>query len=261
MTAAASDLGVLKSISAAERATLIRINGTVRDDCEYYSIMRQLFQPRRREPLKRTLLAAGIASSLLYTAMNIFIPLRWSQYDWISQTVSELSAIGSPTRLVWMLGATIYVICVAGFGVGIRMAANQNRKLKHLGSIFLAYGVVCLFWPSMHQRAVLAAGQGTLTDTLHLVWAGMSILIMLAAMMVGASSLTRRFRNYSIVTIAVMTGFGILTSLSADRVAQDLPTPMIGLWERISIGAFLLWVVVLAAGLLKVRYAMNAMQR
>ena len=32
------------------------------------------------------------------------------------------------------------------------------------------------------------------------------------------------------------------------RIAANLPTPWIGVWERINLGVFLLWVVVLALG-------------
>jgi hypothetical protein len=42
-----------------------------------------------------------------------------------------------------------------------------------------------------------------------------------------------------------------LTGLAAPRVQANLPTPLIGIWERINIIGFLLWVVVLAIILLR----------
>ena len=47
---------------------------------------------------ERTLLVCGILSSLLYVAMTIFVAMQWEGYSSISQTISELSAIGAPTR-------------------------------------------------------------------------------------------------------------------------------------------------------------------
>jgi hypothetical protein len=41
--------------------------------------------------------------------------------------------------------------------------------------------------------------------------------------------------------------------LDGPRIAANLPTPWVGLWERINIGVFLLWVVVLAIALLRRR--------
>ena len=48
--------------------------------------------------LQKILLMCGIVSSLLYVAMNIFVAMQWDAYSSVSQTVSELSAIGAPTR-------------------------------------------------------------------------------------------------------------------------------------------------------------------
>ena len=43
------------------------------------------------------LLVCGILSSLLYVAMNVFVPMLFEGYSLVSQTVSELSAIGERT--------------------------------------------------------------------------------------------------------------------------------------------------------------------
>jgi hypothetical protein len=56
--------------------------------------------------IRKTLLVCGILSSLLYVAMTVFIAMQWEGYSSASQTVSELSAIGAPTRSLWVaLGA------------------------------------------------------------------------------------------------------------------------------------------------------------
>ena len=52
-------------------------------------------------------------------------------------------------------------------------------------------------------------------------------------------------------TIVILLAFGGLTIANATRVATNLPTPWAGLWERINIGVFLIWVVVLAVILLR----------
>jgi hypothetical protein len=103
----------------------------------------------------------------------------------------------------------------------------------------------------MHQREVLAAGGATLTDTLHLVWSAGTVLFMVTAMIYSATAIGSWFRAYSVFTIALMAFFGTLTGLDADRVRLNLPTPLLGIWERLMIGAFLVWTVVLALVLLK----------
>jgi hypothetical protein len=78
----------------------------------------------------------------------------------------------------------------------------------------------------------------------------MSLFILLA-MGFGATLLGKRFRYYSYATIAILIVFGVLTSLQAGKMVADEPTPWMGLTERINIYATMLWVAVLAIGLLR----------
>jgi hypothetical protein len=78
---------------------------------------------------------------------------------------------------------------------------------------------------------------------------------MMLAIGFGAVALRKHFRRFSIVTLAIILVFGALTVPYAPRLEANLPTPWLGVWERISIGAFLLWVVVLAITLLTVHDA------
>ena len=113
------------------------------------------------------------------------------------------------------------------------------------------YSVVGLFWPPRHQREVLAAGGKTLTDTLHLTWAMVTVVLMMLAIGFAAAALGKRFRVYSVASIAMMFGFGMLTSREAPRIEANLPTPWVGVWGRLDIAVFLLWVVVLAITILR----------
>jgi hypothetical protein len=45
--------------------------------------------------------------------------------------------------------------------------------------------------------------------------------------------------------------FGILAGFEGPRIAANLPTPWLGVYERINIFGYLLWVVVLAIALLR----------
>jgi hypothetical protein len=86
---------------------------------------------------------------------------------------------------------------------------------------------------------------------MHIVFTMVWGLFALAAIGFAAAALGKRFRRYSVATILIMIAFIALTSLDAPRIAQDLPTPWIGVWERINIAAYLLWVAVLAVALLR----------
>lgn len=212
--------------------------------------------PQRWRMLRTVLLVCGILSSLLYGVM--ITAIRYEGYNPVSQVPSELTAIGAPTRPLWMVLGPVYDVLVVAFGVGVWMSAGGKRALRIVGGLFIGFGILGgVLWPfaAMHQREVLAAGGGTPSDTLHVVLGVMTVLFMLVALGFGATAFGTRFRLYSIVTILILFVFGAFTGLDSSRLQANLPTPWIGLWERITIFGFLLWVVVLAVALLRARAA------
>jgi hypothetical protein len=204
-----------------------------------------------RQWWRRAFLACGIVSSLVYGAM--IWAIRYEGYSLVSQVPSELTAIGAPTRALWAQLGWIYTMLVTAFGVGLWKSAGRNRAVRIVGGLILAYASLGLLWPfaAMHQREVLAAGGGTSSDTMHVVLGGVTVFLMFLAIGFGATAFGTRFRIYSIATTIVLLTFGALTFIEAPRLQANLPTPWIGLWERINISVFLLWVVVLAAALLR----------
>ncbi|MBS1773779.1 MAG: DUF998 domain-containing protein [Bacteroidetes bacterium] len=193
-------------------------------------------------------LACGIIASVLYIIINMIVPAQWPEYNSITQTVSELSAVAAPTRKLWMVLCTPYSLFMIAFAWGVWKSAGANKKLRIAGALLVVYGITGVFWPfaPMHLRETLAAGGGTISDTMHLVLAGVTQVIYLVALGLSAAALGKGFRIYSILTFIILAVFGFLTFLEAPNVSTNQPTPTIGIWERINIGVFLLWVIVLA---------------
>jgi hypothetical protein len=203
--------------------------------------------------LRGTLLWCGIVSSVLYGVMTAIIATRWPGYSSASQTISELSAIGAPTRALWVSCAAFYTVLVAGFGCGVWTSAGRRRGLRVAGASIVAYGSLGLLWPfaPMHLRELLAAGGGTVSDTVHLTLAGVTVVLMIVAMVSAATAFGVRVRLCSAASLAILFVCGALTFAEAPNVGANLPTPWIGVWERINVGVFLIWVIVLAAALLR----------
>lgn len=198
--------------------------------------------------LRNTLLVCGILSSLLFIVMNVLLPMEWDAYSSASQTVSELSAIDAPTRAQWLKLGMVYTLLVITFGIGVAASAHQNHPLRVTGFLIIAYGVVGFAWPyaPMHLR-----GAGfSFTDIMHLNLAVISFMLMLLSMGFGAAALGIWFRVYSILSLIILFVAGVLTSLNVPQIFADLPTPRVGIWERMGIGVFLVWIIVLALTLL-----------
>jgi len=200
---------------------------------------------------RKSLLVCGILSMLWYTAINIIVPAQYPGYDIASQAVSELSAIDASTRTLWVVLCIFYSLFFIAFGSGIWLSAKGNRKLRFVATVIIIDAVMGFYWPPMHQREVIAAGGGTLTDTLHLVWAFVHLVLMLLMIGFGAAIFGKGFRIFSALVVLIFIIFGILTTKESSGIEANLPTPHLGNWERINIGAYMLWVIVFAILLIR----------
>jgi hypothetical protein len=199
------------------------------------------------EAARNFLLHCGWLTSIWYLAINSYVSTRYEGYDMASFTVSELSAIGAPTRLLWVLLCTAYPLLMAAFGWGIRTVAAENRQLRRLSIIIIAYCLITPYWPPMNMRG----SDMMLTDIMHIAWVGITLLCMLLMMGYGAVAMGIGFRIFTYATIALFIVFGTLTGMESPALAANEPTPTIVIWERINIFLFLQWVAVISVVLLK----------
>jgi hypothetical protein len=201
---------------------------------------------------RKLFLVCGILASLLYVAADMLAAIRWEGYSYTAQTISETFAIGAPTRPLVLLRGLGYSVLVIAFGLGVWGSASGKRRLRVGGVLLVGIAVVDLVAPfvaPMHLRGA----ERTLTDTMHIVLASVDVLFILLIIGFGASAFGKRFRLYSIGTILVVVVFGTLAGLDGPRIAANLPTPWVGVTERISVFSYMLWLVVLAIGLLRVQ--------
>jgi hypothetical protein len=207
-------------------------------------------EPQTLKIVRKVLLICGILSSLLYVGTDILAAMQWEGYSYTSQSVSELMAIGAPTRPLVVSLFTIYNVLVIAFGFGISATANRKRALRFTGILLIGYGIVgqvaLLFLP-MHLRGA----EKTISDTMHVILTMVIVLFTLLSIGFGAAALGKWFRRYSIGTTLILLLFGVLAGLDGPRIAAQMPTPWLGVMERINIFASLLWVLVLAIILLR----------
>jgi hypothetical protein len=204
--------------------------------------------------LDQVLLSCGVVYALGYAAVNdLLAASRYEGYSRMSQAVSELSATGAPTRSLLVAFAPVWVLLMVAFGVGVWRSAGAKRSLRVTGAVLVAFGVMGLFWLPfpMTSRDAMASGVAPANDVGHLVLAALTVVLIIAQLAASAVAFGWWFRLYALATALVVLGFGSLTARESAKLPDGDPTPWMGLYERINIGAWLLWMVVLAVALLR----------
>ncbi|CAN7238934.1 DUF998 domain-containing protein [Arthrobacter sp. LjRoot78] len=191
---------------------------------------------------RRALLAAGALSSLLYVvATDVVAASAWDGYHRTEQMVSELFAVGSPGRDVLVPFTWLYTVLFTAFGVGVWNSVSGNRALRIGGGLLIGYGL----WNIMGALYPLTLGDDA-SIPMHILATNVQLALMVSAMCFVAAGFHGRMRAYSIASLAVSAVMGIVAFMAAPG-----PNLVLGIGERISIGAFLLWVAVLAVALWK----------
>ncbi len=204
--------------------------------------------------LTNLLLACGVLYALSYVVANdVIAATRYGGYDRTSQAVSELSATGAPTRTFLMVMLPIWTALMIAFGIGVRRSADGKRSLRITGGLLVAFGITGVLWLPfpMTSRDEMVRGATAANDVGHIVLTAVTVLLILSQLAFGAAAFGRWFRIYSAVTAVVVLVFGGLTGPQAAKVSEGLPTPWLGTFERINIGAWLLWIAVLAIVLIR----------
>ncbi|MEC5191452.1 MULTISPECIES: DUF998 domain-containing protein [unclassified Arthrobacter] len=203
----------------------------------------------------RALLVCGIVSSLLWPVTSeVLAALLYKDYSSFAQTISELTSIGAPTRTALIVEGFFYEGLIIAFGIGVWQSARGKTALRVTGSLFIAYGAVGPLWlpfPMTARVDIMPTAAFAVTDVMHLILGAVDALLYVAILGFGAAALGKGFRVYSILTLVVVLVFGAWTNSFVPLVAAGQPTPWLGVVERVMIGAFLLWVVVLALLLLR----------
>ncbi len=206
---------------------------------------------KQQDALRKTLLACGIVSSVLFVVVDIIASCSWETYRFTDQAFSELTAIEAPTRslMVMAIGIPYNLLVIAcSSGVWLSAAYSRNKRFLRFTAIFLLLHALSGFiggtlFP-MHSRGM--AGAGTLTDTMHISFTAIEVLSLFLATGFGAACFGRTFRVYSIITIILLLAGGGIAAMYGGKVAANQPTPGMGIVERLNIYSFMLWATVLA---------------
>ena len=198
--------------------------------------------------IKKILLVCGMLCSLFVFVTDILAAMIWQDYSYIDQSVSELSAIGTPTRFFVVPLLITSALLGTIFGIGVLLAAGKKSALRITGILLIIFGVVCsmnLLFP-MNLRGT----EQSFTGIMHLLFTGINIVLIILFIGFGAAARGKGFRIFSTLIILAILIFGAFIAMQAPHVEAGLPTPLLGAIERVSYYSPYLWITVFALVLL-----------
>jgi len=194
--------------------------------------------------IRKALLVCGIAGPLLFVATDILAGTRWKGYGFVSRSISELSAVGAPTRpLVVPLNLAAEALLIA-FALGVWGLAGRSRSARVTAVMLFgsaAFQLMGAFYP-VHLGESLT----TPANTVNTVLIGTSVLFLMLAIGFGAVAQRGWFRLYSVVTFLVFALAGVLATRHNPVVLAGQRGPLVGAQERSMMYGCMLWVALLA---------------
>lgn len=198
----------------------------------------------------KLLLICGILYPLLYIFADILGTLIYEGYDYTSQNISEILALGSPARPVVLPIFNLSDLLLIAFAAGVFGSAGKKRALKAAAVLLVCCAIIgavtSIFFP-MNLRD----SPKTNTDTMHIILTSVLVFFILGSIGTGAAAFGKRFRVYSVITIVLLMIFGALTGIQGPKIGTGAPTPWMGITERINIYGYELWVALFAAKILR----------
>ena len=195
----------------------------------------------------------GILAVVVYTGTVILGGILRPGYSHVSNFISDLIATGSPNKSILDPLFLVFNLLTGVFAVGLWVFVRaQNAGAGALGTI----GAVVLMLEALAGFATVfypedAPGSAmTSIGKTHIALAGLSSLTTMINMLLiglwlrGIPGMAG-FSVYSIISVIVVFITGGLTAVSGAK-----NSPVRGLLERLTIGSFLQWMLVIGVKLL-----------
>jgi len=185
----------------------------------------------------------GVLAAFWMLVGVLFVSRKYPGYSHIDQVMSELGAVGRPTFRIHPIVnnfplAALFII----FGISIVVGFSTNWHMVILGSLTALHGVCHIATGAFPCDEDLGVPTPSGTQIIHNVAGSVMLVTLLIAASLSAFSSSvvapAWFRGFSLGCLVVSLVFGVL-------MAKSLSTGhKIGLYQRVSYGALVLWVAV-----------------
>ena len=199
----------------------------------------------------------GIISLLSYAASVFISPLAYPGYNWMSMAVSELSAVGAPSRdLAGQLSSLFGpcgIVCI--MAVCVAAANFESKKLRVGIYLFAAMEWVCNVGYQLFPWCADANGF-SLQNTMHIVVTVAVVVLSIVSLLVIAVG-ARKGEQRSIGVWAVICFVAMMAGAIGTNI---LPKGIFGIAERFSTFSVVVFNAVLGYYLFRGRFdALTAM--
>ncbi len=197
--------------------------------------------------LQNILLFCGIFAPLLNLGTDWLAGRLLKGYSFTAQSMSELSAAGSPTRPLAVSLTLVASALMIAFGVGVWRAAGQTFPPRAVAGLVIgnaALGLIAtIFFPTRFGERPNFGDPGVIIMFL-------GVVCFVLAMVVGAVAFSSWLR---ILSVGIPVSYVLLAILRFTTVASASAggeAALVGAQERTMAYSFLLWVMALAIHLL-----------
>lgn len=200
---------------------------------------------------RKYLLLCGVLASLVYVAAVILGGLLRPGYSHTHDAISELLTAGAPNIALLNPLFTVYDLLLAGFGIGLVLTVNASPEpLGKRSGMVGGYALIIAGIIGVLMNLFFPQDPGgppvTSVGTIHVALAGVLSLGTMVAML--STGLWLRhlpaLHGYWIFTLVCLAIVFVSGGLGAAAIASG--SPYLGLVERVTIGTFLVWVLVIA---------------
>lgn len=221
------------------RKNLQKRSGTKDIKVAYIKNDVKIMKLSEKNSLNKVLIICGILAPLLFIFTDILAGILYTGYNFIYQSLNELSAVGAPTRSLVVLLNLVYNLILIAFVLGIWVSSDRNRLLRITALMILGNAIVTLIWAFFPMQL------GEAPSNINVVLGALSMIFFLLAIGFGAATYKNWFRLFSIgilATFLILAIFGFIVATSS-----------IGAQERTMTYSYVLWLAVLSILLLRIK--------
>ena len=181
----------------------------------------------------------GVVALVSYAAAVVFAPAAYPGYDWMAQAVSDLSAVGAPSRDLWDQLSTPYRLCGIVCATCTCVYVSERRTFTRLFRVGV-YLFVLMNWVSsvgygLFPLSEAGTGMSSFQDIMHVYV--VTVAVVLLSIVSLSLLIAAGIRCSAARTVGSWAGVALAMML-VGAIGQGLvPPQLFGVVERFSVFA------------------------